>query len=1170
MEHEHASTAQQSPFTGLPTTSRSLPPGAAYAPSLSSQRDQRTASPIRSFSPATLRDEDAASSSTQRVGDTPAQRTVTANQEDGQNKRLNHAIPLSTSRTSSPARQSAARHSTPATLPLNASIETRSDSVAPASAEQTESRTPTVSSRTHSASQQPVTQISGVVTAASASRVDTDASVDGDYALPLQFSPIPSQMNAQTHEATSLARPPSAILPGEPATRTPTNDAQPGTSTSGPLSLRTANLPQFNAASSFSSADRGPYPPVNRPSSVPFSDPAAGYVVSPTGSFSTKGKQKEVETPRVDEVRVSSARSQRPMIEIATNLPSAMGVGRSPMIRNSYSPSSPKQQLLGTTPRSPTGPSPATSQAAQGQYGTPQPAFTSPRTHAPGGHLPPHLIPQPEVCVECMMRDRDMADVDVVGEGIWERKSDAEFEEAMRMDALLPEAEGTTSGDHYRGGGGSEESGSGAHGSLRVHRRSRDDMSGSRESGGGRSSAYGGVPRKRLGRGQPLTTASLTLWTSMVSRRKAILSKNRMLTISNAGQQNPPASAHRWRTLQGYLATQAHLVEMERHAREATAAEKERAASARAADARQSATALLSHGSGRQRSSTILSNGLVVENINIGRDEKQARARAKSKSKVPQDDQRHSILSLQQYSSIPLQYSDDEGVPGVQAYSHGDQPWLSSSQRRASSPVSREPNGAPIPSSSTSSVRGLKFGKFARSSTDLRSIDSPRSVSPARTSLGVDERRGSVWSKFRQSASQSVLSFSPSFAPSGSMMDMHLGLSQDHHRSGYGAPYESYPSMSDPAVARHVEQDRDRALAAGETSRLAAAKPKKRGIKGFFNKLVGGASSDKKRQSGTLAMQGSSPAALDPNDDYDLAPPPPLSALANEPRYHGRSPSSSSVDSFSGPYTPPQSQFRLSSNGAGPSDYSLPPADRGSMMTMGSFTSSRSRSAARLSSVPPVAHPGPAIRQASADSLDPVTANLVAPRTVSLDSYSVHDRAGEAEVLYETATTPATAVPSPTTLHHAHHQPRTQKSLPSLPSEQQQQQMFAVGNGNESGDPSIAYPFLASPPPSSQLSTHPYMNRQGARSAVSMRSGVSGIDDVSDWGDDGLGGGRKSKARSKVFSMHLKGFGSLGRRKAGAGPTGDSGLDDSDRDTAVRVTALNGITRDDGLVSVHY
>lgn len=53
----------------------------------------------------------------------------------------------------------------------------------------------------------------------------------------------------------------------------------------------------------------------------------------------------------------------------------------------------------------------------------------------------PALKPQPpaEVCVECMMRDRDMADVDVVGPGVWARKSDADFEEAMAAEAGIDE-----------------------------------------------------------------------------------------------------------------------------------------------------------------------------------------------------------------------------------------------------------------------------------------------------------------------------------------------------------------------------------------------------------------------------------------------------------------------------------------------------------------------------------------------------------------------------------------------------------------------------------------------------------------------------------------------------------------------------------------------------------
>jgi hypothetical protein len=45
------------------------------------------------------------------------------------------------------------------------------------------------------------------------------------------------------------------------------------------------------------------------------------------------------------------------------------------------------------------------------------------------------IIPlQEEVCVECAMRDQDMADVDVTSAGVWERASDALFEELKQRE----------------------------------------------------------------------------------------------------------------------------------------------------------------------------------------------------------------------------------------------------------------------------------------------------------------------------------------------------------------------------------------------------------------------------------------------------------------------------------------------------------------------------------------------------------------------------------------------------------------------------------------------------------------------------------------------------------------------------------------------------------------
>lgn len=526
-------------------------------------------------------------------------------------------------------------------------------------------------------------------------------------------------------------------------------------------------------------------------------------------------------------------------------------------------------------------------------------------------------------------------------------------------------------------------------------------------------------------------------------------------------RQNPPASAHRWRTLQTFLATQIHLLELERQARASTAAERDRAG------VRQSAPALLSPGN-RSRSSNLLPNGLVVENINVERDGKTARARAKSRSR--DDGRRDSNASL--FPPPPQSNAGYSPSPAasVRSYAFGDQPWLTTQARRFSSPQLKNASHQ----SPSSSGKSSGFGQFARSSTDLRCLPSPRSISPGRASLGVDDRRHSVWSRFRQSASQSVLSF----APSGSMMDMHLGLSMDKHAQY--APYEAYPSMSDPVVARHVEADRERS---------AKRKKKKKGIKGFFSKLIGG-EGKKGRPS---ASEPGTPRRMNYDDDADLRPPPPLSALANEPPYHLRSQSNSSLDSFPQPLTPqsyhqpshpransvplgspshfppshdPRSYPSHDSRTYPPPDLArASPADRGSILTTGSFASTRSAGV-----------PG---------------------RNGSGSGPSGGEYLSSSPPIFSS---------SPPRTYASFEQVRKEKSLPPLPPEA------------ESG------------------------GRRGEGRAASLM-------------EEEVGGGRKSKARSKAWSI---GFGAGGRRR------------ESEEGVVVREEVLEGVKREGGLVSVRF
>ncbi|GAA5860951.1 hypothetical protein JCM1840_002016 [Sporobolomyces johnsonii] len=935
---------------------------------------------------------------------------------------------------------------------------------------------------------------------------------------------------------------------------------------------QSAHFPSVVPAAAFSAEDRGPYPPHVRSYSTNsagllglastggggfaggagWSGQASGggragagvgdeselLLDSPQPPHQRQSLGDAAEPGRALTPSSSSAAApspvDRPSSFVLDQLPSDMaGIGRNSILLAAssssppVSPNNPPLLALSSPPHSQQSPTSPPLQLAPQPRLSPQPQSQPSQNPFPQqAQIPPHLIPQPEVCVECMMRDRDMADVDVTGAGVWERESDAEWREQCRWEE-----------ESLEGGGGSGER-AGSQESAGGTRRRGSGAAWSRESSGRGTSGSGGERRKRVGRGQALTSGNLKVWTSM----------------------NPPAAAHRWRTLQKFLATQIHLVELERQSRDAALNEQR---------LRQSAPASSGHPSGRSRSSIALPD-------------RQSTASLFPPSPQQANPSHHPYPQQQQYSHPSLASSG----ASIRSYSYGDQPWLANQPRRFSSPGLKDNSPPKSPAASSSSMR---FGmpKFARSTTDLRSIASPRSISPARTSLNVDtysyqererdrdrRRSSSLWSRFRQSASASVLSF----APSASMMDMHLGLSQDKHAHmpgyPYGqAPYETYPSRSDPAVARHAEQrERDRAMAASVTSEVTAeggAKKKKKGIKGFFNKLVGGNAGGggggaKSRNAPSSASAPATPGGElpfrpvpggGPFDDDELAPPPPLSALANEPRYHQRSGSNSSVDSFSGPYTPPlhPTNFRASSypmafppasngNGNGhlppASSNPNPAADRQSILTMGSYASTRSKA------------PTTAARSAGRNSLG----------RPSLDSLceAAGGGAGEPEILVDDDDDgDGAAAGRGVGEYPAYPQPRLQKSLPSLPSEaalQQAHQRLAhpppppLPSAHD--DP---FPSYHPPPPAD---AYPYAHYAGgaSRSAYSLAQipsrGMSPPLVV-----DATTGKQPHKVRSKVFSGYFGGFGI--KKKTATATAGGGAQDERREGPGVRAASMD-------------
>lgn len=565
-------------------------------------------------------------------------------------------------------------------------------------------------------------------------------------------------------------------------------------------------------------------------------------------------------------------------------------------------------------------------------------------------------------------------------------------------------------------------------------------------------------------------------------------------------RQNIPAATHRWRTLQVFLAAQLELIVLEPGDQDCYA---------------RPSTSAIDIG-GRNRAS-MLSGGQEY-----GEERDVRRPTPKGRSHTRGDDARPSSI----YTGPPANVRD---------YSSGDQPWLSSQARRFSSPALKGFPLKPVPHeshgpTSVSPTSTRPSFSYRSSTTDMRS---PRNVSPGPNSLfeySPDQRRTSLWSRFRQSASQSVLSL----APSGSMMDMHLGLSMDKHAM-VNVPYGNLTSGSDPAVAHRWEPERDAlrrsTMMEGATSEGDRKEKKKKGLKGFLKKIISGDSGRKSKVA--PAMESGRTSSYynqydkDRQDDFDespLAPPPRLSALANEPRYARRSSSSSSIDSFPHPQarhpraaSAPMPQGSSASTPATTpqfaDNYSLSKrngGDRGSIITTGSGRSGRfvevGITNGRAGGSPDMGPPS------LADSCEPEV----------LEQWTDVGPARRGSAALSGSV-------------------RKEKSLPSLPPPESGSTYRGMGYSSSArNSPTNRQTFY-----SSQDTQSAYSIRSPSLVPSLSRGASPSPADLDSWDtlreeDDDLGGGRKSKARKSIFSMVLVGFGS-GKKQTGSVRSGNEG-----------------------------
>lgn len=185
------------------------------------------------------------------------------------------------------------------------------------------------------------------------------------------------------------------------------------------------------------------------------------------------------------------------------------------------------------------------------------------------------------------------------------------------------------------------------------------------------------------------------------------------------------------------------------------------------------------------------------------------------------------------------------------------------------------------------------------------------SVASRKSGFGDLMRPFSAFSRNRGSVSHSVLSF----APSGSMIDMHVGLSQDRElQQGIFATHnQSTPSISNqmgsPGSPRLLTPRspllNTMSISQDETTALRTPSPRKekkrrKGLKGLLVKLgLARTKSSGAPGDSTVPVTPSSLSAsgLMTNrvDDEPLAPPPSLSVLAREQQRHRRNPSALSL-----------------------------------------------------------------------------------------------------------------------------------------------------------------------------------------------------------------------------------------------------------------------------------
>ncbi|TDL24244.1 hypothetical protein BD410DRAFT_786353 [Rickenella mellea] len=472
--------------------------------------------------------------------------------------------------------------------------------------------------------------------------------------------------------------------------------------------------------------------------------------------------------------------------------------------------------------------------------------------YSPG---PPPRPPQEEVCIECAMRDQDMADIDVTGPGVWDRESDVYYQDLLRKE---------------------EEEEAAMSRPSTPHRRPSD-------------------PNRPRAKGGRLTEQNLKVWLTM----------------------NPKEPQTRHQTIELYVKTQSSLLEAEALAR-ARAMQESRALENRMREtyqnmrrsthdlngnsmtpipltltepetpsrlkhhSRNSRSATLAsttdvrHSRHHSRDVTLLENGLLVEHVDVRKEEKEERERRRKEEKRERSRARKlsrssavdvtSMYSVSAPSPVPHPDSGFHTISGdrdVGGGGGGHQSPRSFSRYSQSSSRPMSVSTMPITPQATRPSNGRLPSQV--SLVDTQSISS---TSVNRASRFFAFKNWSHAWRSQESFAQSGMS--------GSMMDMHVALDNERHLP---IPHQPVDMGNNTPSLLLSEQQQWPSRRSMDTERGASMdRPKKKkGLAKIWNLFTG----NKAEQNDANSQRSRDIHSNGTEDDLPLAPPPPLSYLVS-------------------------------------------------------------------------------------------------------------------------------------------------------------------------------------------------------------------------------------------------------------------------------------------------